>query len=346
MSRIVMELTNRCNLKCHHCFGERHAGNGDLPFDIIEDLLQHGHACHVDHFSFTGGEPTLHRHFTEIVRRVSGAGYSFSFVSNGSTFPNIYPLLLEHRRSFHGVTFSLDGARERTHDRLRGHGSYRQVMRAASTCVVRNLPFTFNMVITLENREEIAEMVSLASTLGSRGVRFGHLVPGSESALRLELSLPQRRETEQAIWRLQATARVPIGMAPGFYNESPFFPCGPLELDEYNVDYNGNLTLCCHLSGLESVDTPGGDIIANLRQTSLIDATALFETRVKSYLAEKRDRVARGEFAERDHFPCLYCAQYLKKGMGHGSRTAQVRWLGDAREKSRESNTTVCMSTS
>ena len=34
MTRLVIELTNRCNLRCQHCFAERHATTGDLPLTI------------------------------------------------------------------------------------------------------------------------------------------------------------------------------------------------------------------------------------------------------------------------------------------------------------------------
>ena len=63
-------------------------------------------------------------------------------------------------------------------------GSYRRVMRAASICVLKDLPFTLNMVLTAQNRHEVAEMVGLAARLGSRGVRFGHLMPTPETAIR------------------------------------------------------------------------------------------------------------------------------------------------------------------
>ena len=66
------------------------------------------------------------------------------------------------------MTFSLDGAREATHDRLRGQGSYRQVMRAASLCVMQALPFTLNMVLTAHNRHEVAEMVVAGGAVGQR----------------------------------------------------------------------------------------------------------------------------------------------------------------------------------
>ena len=160
MPRIVIELTNRCNLSCGHCFDERHAATGDLSWGLRKGLRE-GKGCGIEQLSFTGGEPTIHRRFKEIIQRVAKAGYRFSFVSNGVSFPRIYPLLLKHRRWFVGATFSLDGAREETHDRLRGKGSYRRVMRAASICVVKELPFTLNMVLTAQNRKRSARWSGL-----------------------------------------------------------------------------------------------------------------------------------------------------------------------------------------
>jgi MoaA/NifB/PqqE/SkfB family radical SAM enzyme len=313
VSRLVVELTNRCNLRCGHCFDERHAGTGDLSLEILDKVLRQGHACGIEHLSFTGGEPTIHREFAEVVRRVCEEGYTFGFVSNGATIRRIYPLLIEHRESFQGATFSLDGAREQTHDALRGAGSYRDVMRAASVFVLRELPFTLNMVLTARNRSEVAEMVELAERLGSGGVRFGHLMSTPDTALGgLNLSPRERREVESEIWRLKESASVHVTMAPGYYSESPFFPCGPLELEEFNLDYRGNLTLCCQLSGY-SGGAAGTDVMGNLHHLSLAEACGRFRSRVERYLADKRDRVARGEFDELDHFPCWYCAKYLDK---------------------------------
>jgi MoaA/NifB/PqqE/SkfB family radical SAM enzyme len=313
VARIVIELTNRCNLRCQHCFAERHAATGDLPLAVVETVLREGKQCGIEHVAFTGGEPTLHRQFATIIERVGTAGYTWSMVSNGVNFLQIYPLLLRSRPWWKGVTFSLDGAREETHDRLRGTGSYRRVMRATSICVVKDLPFTFNMVLTAQNRGEVAAMVELAERLGSRGVRFGHLMPTPETAVRqLDLSPHERREVETDIWRLQKQARVPVGMGPGYFSESPFFSCAPLALQEVNLDYRGNLTLCCQLSGY-SGDTARADLIGNLQELSLTEAWARFGQRVAQYLADKRARVQHGAFTELDHFPCWYCVQYLDK---------------------------------
>jgi len=321
MARILLELTNRCNLSCHHCFDERHAGTGDLPLPIVQKVLQEGHQCSIDHVGFTGGEPTIHRQFPEILKLVSQAGYAFSFVTNGLNFPKIFPLLLRYRERLQGVTFSLDGAREVTHDQLRGKGSFRQVMRAASLCMMKELPFTLNMVLTRENREEVGAIVSLAARLGSGGVRFAHLMESRPTVdNHLGLSLDERREVERTIWTLRETAPVPIGMAPGYFHATPFFPCGPLELEEYNLDYRGNLTLCCHLSGLSGTNE-GADVIGNLHDMSLMEACTRFRQRVAVYLADKQTRVKNAGLTQEEYFPCVYCVKYMGKAVSDGPVT-------------------------
>jgi MoaA/NifB/PqqE/SkfB family radical SAM enzyme len=313
MVQLLIELTNRCNLRCQHCYGERHANTGDLPLEVMDKVLGEAKRCGIERLSFTGGEPTLHRQFAEIVRRVCAAGYPFAFVSHGGTLPQIYPLLLQSQPWFGGVTFSLDGAREPTHDWQRGEGSFRRVMRAASICVVKDLPFSLNMVLTARNRHEVAEMVALAARLGSRGLRFSHLMPTPETATRsLDLSPQERRAVEAEIWQLKDQAPLPIGLASGYFSEAPLFPCGPLQLQEMNLDYRGNLTLCCHLSGYAG-EGLGTEVIGNLQELSLAEACRGFRQRVEQYLDDKRAAAARGALRDVDHFPCWYCVQYLGK---------------------------------
>lgn len=312
MKTCIIELTNRCNLSCGHCYSERHAATGDLPLEILERLVAEGQANGVRHFSFTGGEPTLHRCFERVVGSVSDGGYTFGLVTNGSTFPKVASMLRSHA-GLTGVTFSLDGATEATHDALRGQGSYRRVMRAASACVARGITFTFNMVITARNRHEVEALVTTAHALGAGGVRFGELMfdPRALDA-GLGLSAVERRAIESRIREIADTAPLAVGLAPGHYSAAPFFPCAPLELNEFNVDYRGNVTLCCHLSG-HSGSLSSSDRMGNLGEVSLRQALDEFRLRVDRYLRDKKEAVESGRFDELDHFPCWYCVKYLGK---------------------------------
>lgn len=312
MPGIVIELTNRCNSRCLHCLDGRHNADGELKIEIIERILQSARLHGFDHLSFTGGEPTLHSRFTEILMMVSEAGYNFGFVTNGWNFTEIYGKILPCRDRLTVITFSLDGAREETHDRLRGKGSYRQLMKAVSICVVKDIPFTLNATISSHNRGELKEMAELATKLGSQGLRFGHLMSHSQTmAEYLDLSPAERRETEAIVWQLQRTFRMPIVMAPGYYT-TDLFPCAPLKMQEFNIDWRDNVTMCCHLSGYGN-GVGNGDVIGSLDEMSFSEA---YERLVQANGKFQKDKLAlqdRGKFKNSDYFPCWYCLNYFGK---------------------------------
>jgi hypothetical protein len=93
--------------------------NGDNLVDHSDNLILYNHIARVPDYQLRDKSFNMDDDIREIIELVAEAGYQFSFVSNGASFPRIYRLLLKHRSLFVGVTFSLDGAREETHDRLR-----------------------------------------------------------------------------------------------------------------------------------------------------------------------------------------------------------------------------------
>ncbi len=312
MSRIVVELTNRCNLNCHHCFEGRNSADGDIKIEIIENVLRNAGSHGFNYIAFTGGEPTLHNSFMEIIKIVYEAGYKFGFVSNGWNFTGIYEKLLPYHDKLSVITFSLDGAREETHDRMRGKGSYRRVMQAVSICVVKDIPFTFNNLITSYNREELREVAELATKLGSRGLRFGHLMPTPlNTSEEMNISLKERREAEATVWQLQKSFQIPIVMAPGFYTDE-LFPCAPLKMQEFNIDWRGNVTMCCNLSG--HVDNlEHGDVIGNLNEVSFAEDYERLVRLNKKFRKHKLALHSNGRLSDSDYFPCWYCLNYFNK---------------------------------
>lgn len=310
MASITIELTNRCNLRCRHCFDGRHRADGDLDMMIIEKILNSAKAHGFQHLSFTGGEPTLHSGFFEILQLVYEAGYTFGFVSNGWNFTGLYERLLPYRERLGFITFSLDGVREETHDRLRGKGSYRRVVQAITICMIKEIPFTLNMVITSQNRGELEEMKELAVKLGSHGLRFGHLLSNpSGSAQELYLSPEGRKEVEAVILLHSEDYPIVISIAPGYHTDD-LFPCAPLQMKEFNIDWRGNVSMCCHLSG----HGDGNDhVIGNLDEMSFSEAYGRLSEFHEKFRREKQAHHAQGTFEDSDYFPCWYCENYFNK---------------------------------
>ncbi|MFO1430476.1 MAG: radical SAM protein [Candidatus Competibacteraceae bacterium] len=312
MSKLVIELTDRCNLRCQHCPSGRHGGRGELDLSLLDRVLDQASAQGIDYLAFTGGEPTLHSRFPEILRRTATAGYHFSLVSNGWVVAQRLEQLLPYRDQLFFISFSLDGAREVTHDAQRGAGSFRRLMQAASACMRRDIPFAFNMSLTRRNWCEAGEVVELASRLGSRRIKFIHLMNTPlVAAADLVLSPAELKEVDRWLRELQATYDFPVVLAAGGH-ALDLSPCTPLRSKSFNLDWQGNVGLCCNLSGL---DGTGGaeETVGNLWTFTLGEAMERLQLIRQQLHSHKLHRQAEGRWRDSDYFPCWYCSNYFHK---------------------------------
>jgi len=94
---------------------------------------------------------------------------------------------------------------------------------------LKDLPFSFGITLTRDNREEVDEMAALAAGLGALGVRFGHLMsdPGPATA-GLEVTPAERMALDVKLNRLQAESTFPVGLTPGAWSDD-LIPCAPLK---------------------------------------------------------------------------------------------------------------------
>jgi radical SAM protein with 4Fe4S-binding SPASM domain len=90
--RAQLELTERCNFKCLHCYqlDRRHAFENDsiLDFSHWEKLLYCLRKKQVLFVRFTGGEPTLHPQFCNIYKVATQIGLKIDVQTNGSILTN------------------------------------------------------------------------------------------------------------------------------------------------------------------------------------------------------------------------------------------------------------------
>jgi radical SAM protein with 4Fe4S-binding SPASM domain len=79
-----LELTRACNLRCPHCFVEGGvARGGELSTARIIELLDEWSQMGVFSIILTGGEPTIHPDFLDIVQHAHGCGFVVGIATNG-----------------------------------------------------------------------------------------------------------------------------------------------------------------------------------------------------------------------------------------------------------------------
>jgi MoaA/NifB/PqqE/SkfB family radical SAM enzyme len=172
----MINVTNRCNLRCQHCFIFRDGNPNHTPVSVRDELsnaailetligLRERHG--IVSVLWMGGEPLLRRQL------LADGIHLFprnTIVTNGTI-----PLVDLGPNALYVV--SLDGP-EDLNDAIRGEGIYRQVMRTLS-----RIPAEFSTrvqvqcVVTKRNQDRLAELVDAVRTTRAAWMTFSFYVP-------------------------------------------------------------------------------------------------------------------------------------------------------------------------
>lgn len=321
--RLTVELTNLCNLHCSYCLRDEDALYHDpanyLPLDLFKRIATGARdLMKIEQVTFTGGEPTLHPDFGKLLAVVAELGLKCSFVTNGWHFDRIWPALIEQRSVLTHVSFSIDGVTRESHDRWRGAGSFDRVVRAFSRCWANGLPFNLKVGIRRDTLPQLEAIAIFAARMGAAGLSFGHLMPTSAGVADVSaLTLTERAEAEREIALLARIFKMRIGIDVGYYNLDPVAPCSALAGVSANVNYRGEFSLCCNLSGFRG-SNGDDDVVADLKHEDFDTAFARLQ-QVARTQSEKRRRALNVYATEGTKpgltvgSPCLFCLDTLGK---------------------------------
>jgi MoaA/NifB/PqqE/SkfB family radical SAM enzyme len=321
--RLIVELTNICNLHCSYCLRDEDAlyqqkanfFSIDLLQRVIREAREAMGACYV---MFTGGETTLHPKFKEIIETVRTEGMKCSFITNGWHFDRVWPVIQSHRDVVTHVAFSLDGPTRETHDHWRGEGSYVRLVRAFSRCHHAGFPFVVKCVIRKDTLPQFENIAMFAARMGAAALNFGHLLPTSQQFHNeAGLGPSDRVLAEQEIALLARIFKMRINLEVGYYNIDPAPPCSALAGRSCNIDYRGQLSLCCNLSGFRGA-VGEAEVVADLNVEDFASALARLNAVATKQLDFRRNLLA--DYAARNEAPplnvgspCLHCLQSFGK---------------------------------
>ena len=142
--RLYIEVCSACNLKCLYCF-EKDYEHIFLSADRIKMIINNLQDV-IEEVVITGGEPTLHPLFDEIVRYIANK-IPVIVTTNGTNYPpSLFANLLQDYDNIR-IQVSLDSIEESTVNKLCGNGVYATVIN------------------TLDCLKNFSEQVSIATTL-------------------------------------------------------------------------------------------------------------------------------------------------------------------------------------
>ncbi|MFI5176728.1 MAG: tetraether lipid synthase Tes [Terriglobia bacterium] len=164
-----VDLTNRCNLTCPVCFANANASGYlyEPSLEHIRKMLQalrneRPVACRVVQFS--GGEPTLHPRFIEILRMAAEMGFShLQAATNGIKFLDLDFAMAAKEAGLHTLYLQFDGVCDDIYKRTRGESLYEQKLKVIENCRKAGLKICFVPTIVKGlNDHQIGDIVRLA----------------------------------------------------------------------------------------------------------------------------------------------------------------------------------------
>ncbi len=255
---LYLYISGACNLACRHCwitpgFDPDARGGRFISLEHVEKAVREARPLGLASVKLTGGEPTLHPRFRDIVTCVAREGVSISMETNGTLIDADMAQLFRDSNALRFVSISVDGADAATHEALRGvAGSFDRAV--AGIEHLARVGFRPQMICTLHrgNLDQIEAVVRLAERLGCGSVKFNHVqdmgrgnrMTGGETIPVAELT-SIHRDVERRFRASPIRVHFDIPAAFRSINELLRFPAGTCNILEIlGVLCGGELALC------------------------------------------------------------------------------------------------------
>jgi radical SAM protein with 4Fe4S-binding SPASM domain len=182
---IQWHITNRCNLRCKHCYQDDFSDKGDLDGlqlqqisdNIIRTLKDWGRmAC----IHLTGGEPLLKPELLQLLEELNRRPevHELGIITNGVLLDRKRMEKLSPFSKLKRLKISMDGADAAVNDAIRPEGTFKRVIENVSE-IKRSGRFETQFMITVmrKNFRNIPSLIDLCQDLGIDGLIIERFIP-------------------------------------------------------------------------------------------------------------------------------------------------------------------------
>ncbi len=182
---IQWHVTERCNLRCSHCYQDGTVNN-ELTFKEIQgvisevsemlDIWSDSYNIELSRsVNLTGGEPFLRPDIFQIIEEIKNFDFDIYLLSNGTLIDNNKAALMSDI-GINGVQVSIEGP-EIIHDNIRGRGSFERAINGIKSLRSMGIEVTLNVTLSSLNYSYVMDVIPLAVKLGVQRLGFSRLVP-------------------------------------------------------------------------------------------------------------------------------------------------------------------------
>ena len=167
--KALVQITERCNLHCAHCFVSSGNWGGHMRLeDLADKVLPRLAQARVQRVTLTGGEPFVHPQIMDICRLAAARSLPLGICTNATQTTDEQITELTGLGNVH-INVSLDGFRPQSHGKFRGnvgsfHTTVATIRKFADAGLLQGLLSTPN---ALTDVEEFADLCEFAVDVGA-----------------------------------------------------------------------------------------------------------------------------------------------------------------------------------
>jgi MoaA/NifB/PqqE/SkfB family radical SAM enzyme len=243
---VVIEPTDRCNLRCPGCYAKSSSDGSDLPFARMVEIVQQVIDMGVSLITISGGEPFLREKADRTISRLAERfpNHGFLVYTNGTMIDEAIAVRLGKLGNIFPA-ISVEGFEHQT-DARRGPGTATGNRLARELLARHGVMTGFSATVTRENAEAIASDAFIQQRI-AEGDMFGwfFLMQPIGRAPRPELMVTarQRALVREAILRWRQ-ADLPIFLGD-FWNDGPSVGgCIAGGRSYFHIYANGDISPC------------------------------------------------------------------------------------------------------
>ncbi len=164
---VTIYPTNHCFKACSHCIFvmDGSLNSRHLDFQLLKKVIKDLADSKVALVGVAGGDPILYPHFNELIQEIV-AHRMFPILTLSGAGLNEEKIKSLSRLGVRSVQLSLDGGIAKTHDKIRGDGSFSETVSAIKRLNDENISVSLATCIHHENYLEFEAFLKLASGIG------------------------------------------------------------------------------------------------------------------------------------------------------------------------------------
>lgn len=177
-------ITDRCNLRCTHCYQETYSETSELDLDGLKQIADE--ICLTlskwnksGDIAITGGEPLVKTEMFPLIRYLESAEEvaSIDILTNGTLINSELVGEIKRLNKIRCVQISLDGASSATNDAIRGEGVFDKVVEAIRLLIDNKIRVNLMFTLQRRNMNDIPELIDLATNEGISTLTVERFVP-------------------------------------------------------------------------------------------------------------------------------------------------------------------------